>query len=214
MRSPFCRWQSNFGAVPPTSVIANMHSMACGWFGSESNRALSIGVSGRCHTVARDKASSRSASDTFFDFMGTLGGGASGAAAGFSPRFAAGESQPRRTPQAATITRAPRRVHPIRMARCKKRDLIHTARRSPEVGLQDRVEIVADPLCRRAFLVLGPAHHRTANDGFNGTRQLFRVRGRDQFSGVDRVANQPLQFRARGPRTSCEVRAELRIGEV
>ena len=79
MRSPFSRWQSNFGAVPPTSVIANVHSMACGWFGSESNRALAIGVSGRCHTVARDKASRRSASDTFFDFMGTLGDDASGA---------------------------------------------------------------------------------------------------------------------------------------
>src|SRR5687768_6519008 len=110
MRSPVSRWQSNLGAVPPTSVTAKVHSIDFGWLGSESSRALVIGVVGRCHTVARESASRRSCSDTFFDFKGAVVGVLSLV---FS---AAGESQAITNPQAATITRALRGLHPIRMA--------------------------------------------------------------------------------------------------
>src|SRR5687768_11965556 len=105
MRSPVSRWQSNFGAVPPTSVTAKVHSIDFGWVGSESKRALAIGVAGRCHTVARESASRRSSSDTFFDFNGAFGGVLS---LSFS---AAGVSQAITNAQAATITRAPRGFH-------------------------------------------------------------------------------------------------------
>src|SRR4029450_2302724 len=68
-RSPFSDLQSNFGAVPPSSVISKVQVISFAFSGSMPSSARAIG-GGAIQIDARVSASIRSSGDTVFDFTG------------------------------------------------------------------------------------------------------------------------------------------------
>jgi len=87
-RSPFSDLQSNFGAVPPSSVISKVQVISLGCVGSTPRSARATG-GGAIQIDARESASIRSSGETVFYFKGFLAAsvedfaGSTGLPAGF-----------------------------------------------------------------------------------------------------------------------------------